>query len=234
MSWAECDDFLFASEIAFESMLQQSAPSLDEILCDPVLAAEFDELAARFAPGYRPFEYRWGALKLRKQAKVARSRGAVLNIPAKLQSPILLDDSSRSGQRQIEELSDSPGSLPRDRRWRRGSLHRRDGLPQEACFCQFPATAAPGMDEPGANPAFFPANLRGRFAVITDAGVAKLPLAEICDQVQSSRIARRRINSCRENSLLSAVGASGSPSPEPSPPGLESAILTHHDNQSCR
>ncbi len=109
MSWAECDEFLFASEIAFESMLQQSASSLDEILCDPVLAAEFDELAARFAPGYRPFEYRWGALKLRKQAKVARSRGAVLSIPAKLQSPILLDDSDRSGQSQFERLSDSPG-----------------------------------------------------------------------------------------------------------------------------
>ena len=90
-------------------MLQQSASSLDEILCDPVLATRFDELAARFAPGHRPFEYRWGALKLRKQAKVARSRGAVLNPPSRLQSPILLDDLDRSAQRQIDRLSESPG-----------------------------------------------------------------------------------------------------------------------------
>ncbi len=109
MSWAECDDFLFASEIAFEALLQQSASSLDEILCDPALAATFDEVAARFAPGHRPFEYRWGALKLRKQAKVARSRGAVLKAPSKMQSPIVLDDTDRKGQRQIEELADSPG-----------------------------------------------------------------------------------------------------------------------------
>ena len=99
--------FLFASEIALEAMLQQSASSLDEILCDPALAARFDELAARFAPGHRPFEYRWGALKLRKQAKVARCRGAVLTAPSSLDSPILLDDSDRQGQ--LDKLADSPG-----------------------------------------------------------------------------------------------------------------------------
>lgn len=109
VSWEECDDYLFASEIAFEAMLQQSALSLDEILCDPSLAVKFDELAARFAPGYSPFEYRWGALKLRKQAKLARSRGSVLRVPSNLHSPILLDDSNQDGQGQIEELSDAPG-----------------------------------------------------------------------------------------------------------------------------
>src|SRR5271157_4616381 len=109
VSWEECDNYLFASEIAFEAMLRKAALSLDEILCDPSLAARFDELAARFAPGYRPFQYRWAALKLRKQAKLARSRGLVLKVPSKLQSPILLDGLSGSGLSQIEELSDAPG-----------------------------------------------------------------------------------------------------------------------------
>ncbi len=82
LSWADCDAFLFASEIALQMLLDESqAGSLDEILCDPNLAAEFDVIAARFAPGFSPLQYRWAALKLRKQAKLARSRGSVLHPP---------------------------------------------------------------------------------------------------------------------------------------------------------
>jgi DNA modification methylase len=109
MSWQDCDQFLFASEIAFEAMLQQSALSLDEILCDPSLAVRFDELAARFAPGFSPLQYRWGALKLRKQAKLARSRGSVLVIPSKLCSPITLNGPNRDDLSRIEKLPDAPG-----------------------------------------------------------------------------------------------------------------------------
>lgn len=79
LSWEDCDKYIFASEIAWQSLLNdKSAKSLDEILCDPALAAEFDELAGQLAPGYKPFEYRWAALKLRKEAKDARSRAGVL------------------------------------------------------------------------------------------------------------------------------------------------------------
>ena len=79
LSWEDCDKYIFASEIAWQSLLNgKSAGSLDEILCDPALAAEFDKLAAQFAPGYTPREYRWAALKLRKEAKYARSRASVL------------------------------------------------------------------------------------------------------------------------------------------------------------
>jgi site-specific DNA-methyltransferase (adenine-specific) len=79
LSWEECDKYMFASEIAWQSMLNdKSAESLDEILCDPALAAEFDRRAKRFAPGYGSLEYRWAALKLRKEAKCARSRASVL------------------------------------------------------------------------------------------------------------------------------------------------------------
>ncbi len=80
--WDECDEFLFASEIAWQMMLDDhSARSLDEILCDPELAAQFDGIAGRFAPGHKPLDYRWGALKLRKEARYARSRATILKPP---------------------------------------------------------------------------------------------------------------------------------------------------------
>ena len=94
--WIEYDNYLFASEIALEVMLQQgTAGSLDEILCDPALAREFDARAGAFAPGFRPLEYRWAALKLRKQAYFARSRGSRLVAPARLSSPLFLTAPSR-------------------------------------------------------------------------------------------------------------------------------------------
>lgn len=81
-AWEECDHFLFASEIAWQSMLNDNiATSLDEILCDPSLSIQFDERAEEFAPGYKPLEYRWAALTLRKEAKSARIRSAVLRPP---------------------------------------------------------------------------------------------------------------------------------------------------------
>ena len=40
---------------------------LDQVICDPDLAQEFDNHAARLAPGYTPLEYRWAALGLRKK-----------------------------------------------------------------------------------------------------------------------------------------------------------------------
>lgn len=85
ISWNDCDSYLYASEIALQSLLaHDEAGSLDEVLCCPRLAAKFDALANELAPGHTSLEYRWAALKLRKQAKVARSRGAVLVPPTRL------------------------------------------------------------------------------------------------------------------------------------------------------
>ena len=93
ISWSDCDSYLFASEIALQSMLAQDlADSLDEVLCCPRLAERFDELAAEFAPGHSSLEYRWAALKLRKQAKVARSRGAILVPPTRLGPMLSVDE----------------------------------------------------------------------------------------------------------------------------------------------
>lgn len=77
LEWSECDSYVFASEIALRRMQDQSrdhALSLDEILCDPELARKFDQLAGEFAPGFKPLQYRWAALKLRKQSKLAWER----------------------------------------------------------------------------------------------------------------------------------------------------------------
>src|SRR5262245_58193444 len=86
LTWEECDDFLFASEIAWKEMLGEGCRSLDEILCDPQFARRFDELAAALAPGFTPLQYRWGALKLRKESKRARARARLLQ-RQKPQSP---------------------------------------------------------------------------------------------------------------------------------------------------
>jgi len=103
-SWEDCDRFIFASEIAWQMMLDEySASSLDEVLCDPALAAEFDRIAQRFAPGFTALEYRYGALKLRKQAKYARSRASVLKLPASLGMPLCFDESTH------EKLPQAPG-----------------------------------------------------------------------------------------------------------------------------
>jgi site-specific DNA-methyltransferase (adenine-specific) len=85
LSWEDCDRYLFASEIALQRILdRENAASLDDILCDPALATKFDKVARRLAPKHSSFEYRWAALKLRKQAKFARSRGSILQLPKRL------------------------------------------------------------------------------------------------------------------------------------------------------
>jgi len=93
ISWNDCDDYLFASEIALQILLDEPvAQSMDEILCDPLLAEQFDKTASRFAPGYSPLQYRWAALKLRKQAKTARNRSSVLKPPSRLGEKIPVKD----------------------------------------------------------------------------------------------------------------------------------------------
>jgi DNA modification methylase len=93
IQWDKCDKYIFASEIAWQMMIDnKSAKSLDEILCDPALAVEFDKIARRFAPGNQSLDYRWAALKLRKEAKYARSRADLLTPPAHYGNKVLIED----------------------------------------------------------------------------------------------------------------------------------------------
>jgi DNA modification methylase len=79
LAWPEAEPFAFAAEIAL-AKLSAAHPhvGLDELLCDPVLAAEFDKLTAKFGGSKKAFEYRWTALKLRKEAKQLRDRAQEL------------------------------------------------------------------------------------------------------------------------------------------------------------
>jgi hypothetical protein len=62
--------YLFASEIAARFLERRDQITLDQILCDPVKAAEFDQIAADLAPGFGPLEYRSAALNLRKRKRL--------------------------------------------------------------------------------------------------------------------------------------------------------------------
>lgn len=100
--WETFDQFIFASEIALAQVVHRGGGTLDDILCDPRRAAEFDEAARRFAPGFTPLHYRWGALKLRKEAGRARSRLRDVKSPA-------LSRSFRLANPDFGRVESSPG-----------------------------------------------------------------------------------------------------------------------------
>jgi len=68
----ETDEFEYASELAVRHMQLIRDVSLDQIICDPDLASEFDKYAEQLAPGYTPLEYRWLALGLRKAGRLRK------------------------------------------------------------------------------------------------------------------------------------------------------------------
>lgn len=69
------DQYQYASEMALRFVQKKEWEqtwrdvSLDTIICDPLLAAAFDSFAARLAPGFSAFEYRWAGLGLRKAGR---------------------------------------------------------------------------------------------------------------------------------------------------------------------
>jgi GIY-YIG catalytic domain len=65
-SFANEEDYRFASEIAARHLERQKSVSVDDIICDPDLVREFDRIAAQLAPGFTSLQYRWAALNLRK------------------------------------------------------------------------------------------------------------------------------------------------------------------------
>jgi site-specific DNA-methyltransferase (adenine-specific) len=64
------EEYRFAAEIAARHLEQKYRASLDQILCNPDMAKEFDDIASSMSPGFSPFEYRWAALQLRKTSKL--------------------------------------------------------------------------------------------------------------------------------------------------------------------
>ncbi len=75
----QMDRFGFASEVAWRLLAIDYQKTLDEILCSPDFAAEFDRLAAEFGPvdgGVSSLEYRRAALSIRKRSHDARETAA--------------------------------------------------------------------------------------------------------------------------------------------------------------
>lgn len=76
-SWQEQAAYRFASEIAWRRLADEyPGRTLDELLCDPRTAAQFDLWAERYCPGFRPLEYRWAALTLRRRLRLIRAASA--------------------------------------------------------------------------------------------------------------------------------------------------------------
>jgi len=70
VSVGDQEEYRFASEIAVRFLERRDQVTLDQILCDPGRATEFDGIASSIAPGFSPFQYRWAALNLRKRKKL--------------------------------------------------------------------------------------------------------------------------------------------------------------------
>lgn len=75
------DDFEYASELAVRYMQQRKDVSLDQIICDPELAEEFDTYATRLAPGFLPLQYRWAAFGLRKAGRLGKKVDQIGELP---------------------------------------------------------------------------------------------------------------------------------------------------------
>jgi site-specific DNA-methyltransferase (adenine-specific) len=67
------DSYSFASEIGMRIMELDYGLTIDEVLCRPDVALEFDKIASYFAPGFSAFEYRWAALAIRKRSSQSRN-----------------------------------------------------------------------------------------------------------------------------------------------------------------
>jgi hypothetical protein len=65
-SFADESEYRFASEVVARFFEHSRGLTVDQVICDPAIASEFDTMAAKIAPGYAPLQYRWAALNLRK------------------------------------------------------------------------------------------------------------------------------------------------------------------------
>lgn len=84
---SQMDSYLFASEVGLrlvqdvQNVKHGRRVSLDDILCDPKLGKTFVEAAKSLAPGFKPVDYRWAALSVRKAFNRKPKRGVELKKP---------------------------------------------------------------------------------------------------------------------------------------------------------
>jgi site-specific DNA-methyltransferase (adenine-specific) len=65
------DEYAFASEFAATELKYEIGVTIDDIICDPDLAARFDSIAQRVTSGFSSLEYRWAILSIRKSGRQA-------------------------------------------------------------------------------------------------------------------------------------------------------------------
>ncbi|MBI3467539.1 MAG: toxin-antitoxin system HicB family antitoxin [Planctomycetes bacterium] len=96
------DDYKFASEIAVRLLQRTDGVTLDQVLCDRLLAAKFDRIAKEMAPKQPTLKLRWAALNLRKTRRLR---------PLKKSSAIEVDFLSAGPFRLVRpiELPTTPG-----------------------------------------------------------------------------------------------------------------------------
>ncbi len=87
-SFAHEEDYAFASEIAIRFLERRDGVTLDDVICAPLRATEFDALASRICPNYSSLQYRWASLNLRKKRRLkpeilarVRPPESVINVP---------------------------------------------------------------------------------------------------------------------------------------------------------
>ncbi len=72
------DNYIFAAEIAIRIIQRSKGVTLDQILCDPALAFEFDKIAKQLAPAQTALKLRCAALNLRKTRRLGPTDRATL------------------------------------------------------------------------------------------------------------------------------------------------------------
>ncbi len=69
-TFSNAHDYRYASEIAIRHLERKYDVTLDDIICTPFMAKEFDQIAENICPGFTALEYRWAALNLRKSSNL--------------------------------------------------------------------------------------------------------------------------------------------------------------------
>lgn len=64
------EDIEFACEFAASELRYKLGVSIDDIICDPAVALQFDAIAAKLSPGHTSLEYRWAILSIRKKNSI--------------------------------------------------------------------------------------------------------------------------------------------------------------------
>ncbi len=98
------EDFAFASEFAAANLSYRTGSTIEDILCDPCLAARFDSIAARLSPGRTAFEYRWAVLSIRKAAGRHNKLSYSFSLPELKGRFHLLGDDPAQDSRQARGL----------------------------------------------------------------------------------------------------------------------------------